>query len=218
MARRYLLVCATLNTPSRSKSATAGSNSGHRAENQPVPPGPLWAKGRRTAIRRCNGPAGGPKSQPRHAPGAHGGGTAQDRGKDRRAPRKYELKVREGGARAGHGKYLMPKLQRIGLVRSNNYLLDCVTSHTPQAPDLRSVQMNRSQRLSLPEWRPGKAPMYPKKPKQRADDEGCAACRGTGVIVIANPADPEIKQPPVCPRCGGTGRAPHGQRQAIRDP
>jgi hypothetical protein len=30
--------------------------------------------------------------------------------------------------------------------------------------------------------------MYPKKPKQRADDEECAACRGTGVIVISNPA------------------------------
>jgi hypothetical protein len=27
--------------------------------------------------------------------------------------------------------------------------------------------------------------MHPKKPKQRADDEECAACRGTGVIVIA---------------------------------
>ena len=37
MARCYLLVCAILNTPSRSKPATAGSNSGHCAENQPVP-------------------------------------------------------------------------------------------------------------------------------------------------------------------------------------
>jgi hypothetical protein len=33
--------------------------------------------------------------------------------------------------------------------------------------------------------------MYSKKPKQRADDEECAACHGTGVIIISNPADPE---------------------------
>ena len=52
--------------------------------------------------------------------------------------------------------------------------------------------------------------MYPKKPKQREDDEECAACRGTGVIVVPNPAAPETRQPPVCPRCGGIGRAPMG--------
>jgi DnaJ-class molecular chaperone len=60
--------------------------------------------------------------------------------------------------------------------------------------------------------------VYAKKPKQRANDEECAACRGTGVIVLLNPAVQEIKQPPVCPRCGGTGRAPYGQRQVIRAP
>jgi DnaJ-class molecular chaperone len=57
--------------------------------------------------------------------------------------------------------------------------------------------------------------MYPKKPNQKADDEECAACRGTGVIVITNAADPETKQPPVCPRCGGTGRAAMGSRAEL---
>jgi DnaJ-class molecular chaperone len=52
--------------------------------------------------------------------------------------------------------------------------------------------------------------MYPEKPKQRAADDRCAACRGTGVIVLLNPATRETRQPPVCPRCGGTGRAPMG--------
>jgi DnaJ-class molecular chaperone len=60
--------------------------------------------------------------------------------------------------------------------------------------------------------------VHPKKPKQSVDDEECLACHGTGVIVIANPADTETRRPPVCPRCGGTGRAPVGQRQVIRSP
>jgi hypothetical protein len=54
---------------------------------------------------------------------------------------------------------------------------------------------------------PDVSPMHAKKPKQSADDYKCAVCRGTGVIVLSNPAAPEIRQPPVCPRCGGTGRA-----------
>jgi hypothetical protein len=64
----------------------------------------------------------------------------------------------------------------------------------------------------------GRQPISPNKPQQRADDDKCAACRGTGVIVLLNPVAPETKQPPVCPRCVGTGRAPMGQRQAIRCP
>jgi hypothetical protein len=48
--------------------------------------------------------------------------------------------------------------------------------------------------------------MYPHKPKQSADDEKCLSCRGTSVIVVLNPAaPPEIRQPPVCPSCGGVG-------------
>jgi DnaJ-class molecular chaperone len=60
--------------------------------------------------------------------------------------------------------------------------------------------------------------MYSKKLKQKVDHDKCAACRGIGVIVLLNPVTPETRRPPVCPRCGGTGRAPVGQRQAIRCP
>jgi DnaJ-class molecular chaperone len=50
--------------------------------------------------------------------------------------------------------------------------------------------------------------MYAKKPKQKADDDKYAACRGTGVIVVFNRVAPETRRLPVCPKCGGRGTLP----------
>jgi hypothetical protein len=39
----------------------------------------------------------------------------------------------------------------------------------------------------------------------------CPACNGSGVIVIEDPAFPEMRQPPVCPRCRGSGSLKDGR-------
>jgi hypothetical protein len=106
--------------------------------------------------------------------------------------------------------YFMNKFRQAGFIDYNGHLkvhsslLSVVLADPPRSVDLYD--------------QPRRYAMYSKKPKQRAGDDKCTSCRGIGVIVVSNPANPERRQPPVCPRCGGTGRAPYGQRQAIRAP
>jgi hypothetical protein len=59
----------------------------------------------------------------------------------------------------GRAQYLMPKLQGIGLVRSNSYLCQIALPRTLLRPGSRSVENEAiAAALSLAEWRPGKAP------------------------------------------------------------
>jgi DnaJ-class molecular chaperone len=50
-----------------------------------------------------------------------------------------------------------------------------------------------------------------RKPRSKVADSKCTACHGTGVIAVADPAFPEKRQPPVCPRCRGSGQLVEGR-------
>jgi hypothetical protein len=53
--------------------------------------------------------------------------------------------------------------------------------------------------------------MSSKKLKSKQSGGICLACNGSGVIVIEDPAFSERRQPPVCPRCRGSGRLEEGR-------
>jgi DnaJ-class molecular chaperone len=52
------------------------------------------------------------------------------------------------------------------------------------------------------------------EPQSKLTEGKCAACHGTGVIAVEDPAFPEKRQPPVCPRGCGTGRLVEGRSMA----
>jgi hypothetical protein len=122
MARCHLLVCAILNTPSRS--------------NLPLREGLRLIRGMRRALteeeqHKIAGKMVGPPAE-------------------------------------GHGQYLMPKLQGIGLVRSNSYLRNCVTSHTPQARIRDRSKMKRLQRRYLCQVATRKGAHVPQKAEAKS--------------------------------------------------
>jgi hypothetical protein len=77
-------------------------------------------------------------------------------------------KIERGPPAEGHGQYLMPKLQGIGLVRSNSYLPNCVTLHTPQARIRDRSKMKRLQRRYLCQG--GDQERRPCTPKSRSKE------------------------------------------------
>jgi hypothetical protein len=100
------------------------------------------------------------------------------------------------------------------MLRETNVRVICVDlakagkiggNRKPRDPDMiklggppKGLRLARGMPPALSEEPHQESAHVPQKPKQRADDEECAACRGTGVIVISNPADPETRHPPVC--------------------